>query len=286
MTPAASPPARAEHGLCYDIARDRVVLFGGRDTGILGDTWEWDGVAWRQLHPASSPGPRAGHTLVYDAARCLAVLEGGVDAVGNGIGGTWEFDGTDWVRRTPVTGPVPQGWHAATFDEVRARVVWFGLDGTFGPSGAGSTWVYGPTRPATVVPIGLGCGGSTGVLSLAFARGALPWIGDVLTLELGALASGSLPIAVFGASRTRWGNTALPLSLQFLGSHGCWLLTDPLVVAPMASSAGRAWLDFRLPSQASLMRVPFYTQGFATDPAANFAGLVSSNGLEVRPGSR
>lgn len=49
----------------YDIARDRLVLFGGQDgTGELADTWEWDGMDWslrtsiRLLHPRRANGRR------------------------------------------------------------------------------------------------------------------------------------------------------------------------------------------------------------------------------------
>jgi hypothetical protein len=37
--------------LAYDKARDRVVLFGGRNgypNGDQNDTWEWDGTVWRR----------------------------------------------------------------------------------------------------------------------------------------------------------------------------------------------------------------------------------------------
>ena len=42
----ASPSARYRHTMTYDDARGRVVLFGGYDGSLRGDTWEWDGSAW------------------------------------------------------------------------------------------------------------------------------------------------------------------------------------------------------------------------------------------------
>lgn len=55
-TPVTSPPARSSHAMAYDVARRRVVLFGGRDgTGPLSDTWEWDGASWTQRMPTTSP---------------------------------------------------------------------------------------------------------------------------------------------------------------------------------------------------------------------------------------
>ena len=47
LTPPASPPDRAVHGLAYDPSRQRVVLYGGsRENGRLNDLWEWDGRNW------------------------------------------------------------------------------------------------------------------------------------------------------------------------------------------------------------------------------------------------
>ena len=45
-TPTA-PPRRRGTAMAYDQARNRVVLFGGDgESGLLGDTWEWDGRRW------------------------------------------------------------------------------------------------------------------------------------------------------------------------------------------------------------------------------------------------
>jgi hypothetical protein len=49
------PEARVFGSMAYDKRRDRLVLFGGRrgapDDSDLGDTWEWDGAAWRRIVP-------------------------------------------------------------------------------------------------------------------------------------------------------------------------------------------------------------------------------------------
>ncbi|MFY9436735.1 MAG: hypothetical protein WAQ42_07490, partial [Limnochordia bacterium] len=47
------PPPRHSPGMVYDSARNVVVMFGGitgreREGILYGDTWEWDGVEWRQ----------------------------------------------------------------------------------------------------------------------------------------------------------------------------------------------------------------------------------------------
>ena len=47
-TPSRSPSSREGHAMVYDVARQRVVLFGGIGAeGRLDDVWEWDGREWR-----------------------------------------------------------------------------------------------------------------------------------------------------------------------------------------------------------------------------------------------
>lgn len=55
--------------MAYDRVRNRVVLYGREhwSTGLLGDTWEWDGRGWVERTPASGPAPRYGHALVVDS---------------------------------------------------------------------------------------------------------------------------------------------------------------------------------------------------------------------------
>ena len=76
----ANPPARDAHAMAYDSARGRVVMFGGYDGGVFGDTWEWDGNNWRRRTPLSSPAARSAPALAYDSARGRVVLFGGRDS--------------------------------------------------------------------------------------------------------------------------------------------------------------------------------------------------------------
>ncbi len=80
----SAPPARADHAMAYDPARQRTVLFGGRvaPTGA-DDTWEWDGTAWTRLFPTESPPPTYDHAMAYDSARQRMVVFSGSD--------TWLF---------------------------------------------------------------------------------------------------------------------------------------------------------------------------------------------------
>ena len=42
------PPTRFFHGMAYDVARQQSVVFGGTGkSGLLADTWVWNGTAWK-----------------------------------------------------------------------------------------------------------------------------------------------------------------------------------------------------------------------------------------------
>lgn len=44
-----------------------MVLFGGEDAnGLLTDTWEYDGVTWRQIATAQTPSSRKEMPLIFD----------------------------------------------------------------------------------------------------------------------------------------------------------------------------------------------------------------------------
>jgi hypothetical protein len=97
------PGPRAEAPMAYDVARRRVVLFGGYrvvDDGLererLGDTWEWDGSEWREVDDGGeiAPSPRNGASLAYSPDEGGVVLFGG-----NGPSGeTWLWNGSVWRR--------------------------------------------------------------------------------------------------------------------------------------------------------------------------------------------
>lgn len=125
----SGPPAREEHAMAYDAARDRVVCFGGYGGSFLGDTWVWDGAAWTEI-AVSGPSARMGHAMAYDAARQRVVLFGGVDENFGYLADTWEWDGAAWTA-VVTTGPVGREQHAMAYDARRERVVLFGGADTF-----------------------------------------------------------------------------------------------------------------------------------------------------------
>jgi hypothetical protein len=124
---ADGPSPRKWPAAAYDAVRGRVVLFGGRE-GVgragssRGDTWEWDGKAWRRL---SSDGPsgRDHHGMVYDRAREAMVLFGGWDGQ-SVVGDTWEWNGT-WTK-VAEGAPPARAAHAMAYDRQRQTTVLFG----------------------------------------------------------------------------------------------------------------------------------------------------------------
>jgi len=91
MNPFLSPSARAWHGMAYDSATDRTVLFGGIDeNGSNGETWFYDlnRDLWIRATPLVSPSPRTGHALAYEVQPDRIILFGG-RAPGGTSNETW-----------------------------------------------------------------------------------------------------------------------------------------------------------------------------------------------------
>jgi hypothetical protein len=146
--------ARNAHAMVYDIARERVILFGGADESkVCGDTWEWDGQMWTLVNQ-SGPGPRTFPAMAYDSVRKKVVLFGGnrvlfgrSPAEIKFLDDTWEWDGKKWTR-IEAAGPSPRAEAAMAFDGRRQRVVLFGGHNRTGESGSrlGDTWEWDGTR--------------------------------------------------------------------------------------------------------------------------------------------
>lgn len=111
-TRRTAPSSTAGHRMAYDSVRNRIVLFGGVvNSGVLGQTWEWDGVAWERKFPATSPPARHEHAMAFDEANSEVVLFGGLwsPTVYND---TWTYNGTNWTQKFPVTNPSAR-WRSA-----------------------------------------------------------------------------------------------------------------------------------------------------------------------------
>ena len=126
--PAHSPPARAWHGLAFDVQRGVHVLFGGLDASYTprADTWQWDGLDWQQLAPVNTPPMRYRHAMAWDLIRGRITLFGGDHGNTTALGDTWEFDGVDWAQRLPAPSPAARTAAGMAFSLARGRVILFG----------------------------------------------------------------------------------------------------------------------------------------------------------------
>lgn len=122
--PASGPSARSKAGLAYDIAGDRVVLFGGigEDGTKLTDTWTWNGTAWTDITAVVRPEGRSDFNLVYDRKRQRVMLFGGV----NSGFSLWELDGNEWSQPDASLVPLMMTGACATYDDARTEIVAFG----------------------------------------------------------------------------------------------------------------------------------------------------------------
>lgn len=155
------PPPRYGHGMVYDCARGRTVLFGGAIDGpptakqtphsstFFRDTWEWDGQAWTQMADIG-PAPRALHCMAFDSHRGRVVMFGGQHTRDDDLPfteqfltDTWEWDGAMW---TQVADSGPGHWISAAmaYDASRQQMVLFGGVG----QGVNSdVWIWNPAGP-------------------------------------------------------------------------------------------------------------------------------------------
>ena len=137
-----NPNFRQNYAAAFDYNRGVLVLFGGSDTtGTFLDTWEFDGLEWRQI---ATPGPsgRNDPTMAYDASTGRMVLFGGRSATQQALADTWSWDGSTWTALSPATSPTARHSAAAHYDVARGEVVLFG--GASGLPGTrfDDTWVW------------------------------------------------------------------------------------------------------------------------------------------------
>jgi hypothetical protein len=117
--PQNSTPLKSQlfwGSICYDEAREQVVLFGGGNADTeRGDpgTWIYTPAdnTWRARKLERQPPPRANSRLVYDPSCKKVVLFGG-DQLDQTVADTWVFDGVQWTQKSPERSPAPRAGHA------------------------------------------------------------------------------------------------------------------------------------------------------------------------------
>jgi len=150
------PSPRSGLAMAYDQARGVTVLFGGTgDSGLLDDTWEWDGHTWTPRgRGGDSPPAREGHAMAFDQASGKVLLFGGVD-VETELDDTWLWDGYAgaWVQ-VAEGDPGPRSHSAMACDTACQQLLLFGgtedgvlFNDTWAWNGESWTRVNTPSAP-------------------------------------------------------------------------------------------------------------------------------------------
>jgi len=96
LNPPQNPGSLSFLAMAYDVASDRVVLFGGFTAGVRSaDTWVYDldTDTWTRMSPAVKPSPRQEHAMTYDTQSDRVVLFGGCAGLESQCNDeTWAYD--------------------------------------------------------------------------------------------------------------------------------------------------------------------------------------------------
>jgi Galactose oxidase, central domain/FlgD Ig-like domain/Kelch motif len=147
MLVAGTPPSpRNGHTAVYDPVNERMLVFGGFDTGTRNDVWTLSLAGpptWQQVSPTGTPPtPRAEHVAVYDPVRQRMIVIGG-DNGGTANNEVWELalSGSPVWNQIAVQGSTPnaRSRHSAIYDPDGDRVLVFGgIDAVTGATN--QTW--------------------------------------------------------------------------------------------------------------------------------------------------
>ena len=129
LTIATPPPARYAGSMAFDPVSRKIVLFGGKGaSGLMNDTWLFDGTNWTLVQTPTAPPARYGAAFAYDKATKKMVLFGGVQSLHVFFSDTWLWDGATqtWTQATAVHSPPGLTGAMAFTDPRSGRVMLFG----------------------------------------------------------------------------------------------------------------------------------------------------------------
>ncbi|MCC7509250.1 MAG: choice-of-anchor D domain-containing protein [Planctomycetes bacterium] len=117
--PGVGPAARDQHSMIYDSIRNRVLVYGGRTPGIVGDVWAYDlgAMSWSLVTPLAGPAPvaRYAHGAAYDSTNDRMVIVAGRSSTTT-LNDVWVLSlnpGTEtWTNRSALFAPIPSGRHS------------------------------------------------------------------------------------------------------------------------------------------------------------------------------
>ena len=150
-SPSLTPSYRESQAMVYDLARGRMVLFGGtsgQGATPRNDTWTFDGTTWTDHGAASSVNPRSQPALCYAPGLGTVMFGGGVYPTAY-FDDTWVFSGNTWQAHFSTNRSAPRMGHDMVWASGWRIIVMFGgynggtLGDTWslGPSGSGAQWM-------------------------------------------------------------------------------------------------------------------------------------------------
>jgi hypothetical protein len=317
---AVLPPPRSGYAMATDLARSRIVLFGGGNFfGLSNDTWEWDGNVWSLRLPATAPAPRRAAGMTYDSLRQRIVLYGGITTSSQQTVARdhWEWDGTTWLQMSPAAAPGDRAAPGLVFDAQRGVVLMHGgyylLFGI--PISRNDTWqwdgvawtmppVSSSPPPRRHTPLFYDAGIARSVLFSGDLRNDEWLLGPVSTAAVVSYGTGCP--GTFGVPHLRGrglpvpGNRWFGLQVSSMAPNaftvagfangpqnapiggGCTLLIDaPTLAWGLADARGQLEFDLPLPNVPVLLGGSVFAQVAGLDPGGAFGGV-----LAVSPGLR
>jgi hypothetical protein len=290
-----APSEAVDTAMCYDLAQQACVLYGG--TSFFGapdqKTWHYNGTNWTDVSFLVGHGPTSliglgvsNAAIVYDLSRGQNIIYGGRTPNGTFSTETWAYDGSPWALVANGS-PGSRTGFQMTIDTLRNRVVLYG--GSHGnlQTHYNETWEFEGAPAASYSTFGTGCAGSADIPALAPVTGSLPRSGQNFAVELTNLPpAGGVGFALLamGLGNTTWSGLPLPLDLGPYGMPTClaYIRVDGTVL--LSHSTGTASHGMTIPT--GFDGVKFYQQGFAIDPqAGNPIGATVSNAGEAVIGS-
>lgn len=140
-----------EQSMVYDPYRDKIILFGGTDTGYHDGTQTWifdvKSELWTVAAPVVEPPARTGQSICFDLTRRVAWMFGGTTNAGT-VNEMWRYDsrGNTWTQ-VAISGAQPSERRFANlaYDPKHdIMLLWGGVTASDVP--LSDTWIF---RPAT-----------------------------------------------------------------------------------------------------------------------------------------
>jgi hypothetical protein len=139
---AGSPLGRFYHAAVYDAVNQRMLMYGGSEASILGDTWSLPltgPATWKAL----SPTIRYASHAAFDPSRNRFMVYGGINQSGLVLEDLWAYDFHGFWTQIVPAGPNPPPRFLASwiYDRTNDRFVLFG---GFGAAIYNDVWSFSP----------------------------------------------------------------------------------------------------------------------------------------------